>query len=95
MSLLARLKSKLQYKQQESYKPLLNDEEATEIKAAIDTINAPVALEPKQPRGRVIKNTRQTEFNPVISRRGGRVVRAMPRELQKIKEAQEKPVEDD
>lgn len=94
MSLLSRLKLKFRGKQ-EQYRPLLNEDAAIEIQAAIDKLNAPVPVVPKQPRGRVIKNTRQTEFNPSTSRRGGRVVRVMPRQLQKIKEAQEKPVEDD
>lgn len=52
-----------------------------------------VMTKPK-PRGRVIKQTRHSEFNPNSSRHGGRIVKVMPRQLQKIKAAQEK-VEDD
>lgn len=48
----------------------------------------------KKSKGRVIKQTRHSEFNPDPTRRGGRIVKVMPRELQKIKQAQEM-VEDD
>jgi hypothetical protein len=44
-------------------------------------------------KGRVIKQTHSVEFNP-NSLSGGRVVKVMPRQLQKIKQAQEK-FEDD
>lgn len=71
-------------------KPLLSDEEGAKLKAALE----PTPALPKQPKGRVIKRTRHAEFNPNPNRRGGRIVKAMPRELQKIKQAQEM-VEDD
>ena len=47
-----------------------------------------------QSKGRVVKGTRSAEFHPDMQRHGGRVVKTMPRSLQKIKQAQEK-VEDD
>jgi hypothetical protein len=51
--------------------------------------------QPIKPRGkgRVIKQTHSVEFNPNSIGRG-RVVRVMPRQLQKIKQGQEK-LEDD
>lgn len=55
---------------------------------------AEVVIEPPQPKGQIVKSTRPAEYNPDIIRRGGRIVKVMPRQLQKIKQAQEK-VEDD
>lgn len=69
-------------------KPLLNPQQAKELKAAMIERKVP------QPKGRVIKQTRAPEFNPDVKRGGGRIVKAMPRQLQKIKQAQEK-FEDD
>lgn len=88
MNLLHRIKAKL--KPEPPAKPLLSETQDAELKAAL----APAPLPPAKPKGRVIKQTRHAEFNPDPSRRGGRIVKVMPRQLQKIKEAQEK-VEDD
>lgn len=45
--------------------------------------------------GKVVRATKRTEYEPNIIRTGGRVVKTMPRELRKIKEAQEKMPDDD
>lgn len=46
---------------------------------------------PPQPKGKVIKGTKRPTFNPVMyGKRGGHVTKAMPRQLQKIKQGQEK-----
>lgn len=71
------------------YKPLLT----SEITDALLELAQPVVPKPKS-RGRVIKQTRHSEFNPNPQIRGGRIVKVMPRNLQKIKAAQEM-VEDD
>lgn len=44
----------------------------------------------KASRGKVIKGTKPVEFSGRAPRTGGRVVRVMPRQLQKMKAAQEK-----
>lgn len=85
MNLLHRILAKFRRKKSEP-EPLLTAEQSAELDAAIHP--------PPKPKGRVIKQTRHSEFNPDPIRRGGRVVKAMPRQLQKIKAAQEK-VEDD
>lgn len=41
-------------------------------------------------RGKVVRELKRAEYRPDASRTGGRVVKAMPRELRKIKEAQER-----
>jgi hypothetical protein len=84
-----RLKAKFKV-QELPVRSLLSDEKAAELKAVIAAPPAP----PRKPRGKVVKGTKRPEFDPRPGRRGGRVVKAMPRPLQKIKEAQEK-VEDD
>lgn len=53
------------------------------------TIEAP---QPK-PKGKIIKATKRAEYSPVRRGKGG-VIRVMPKQLQDIKEAQERPVED-
>lgn len=63
------------------------DEQSEELKAAIKAVAAPLIVKPK---GRVIKQTRHAEFNPEPNFKGGRIVKVMPRPLQKIKQAQEK-----
>jgi hypothetical protein len=87
-NLLQWLKSKLRHKQPELLPPLLSKEQAEEIAAALQPL-------PLQPKGHVVKSTRPAEYNPTASRKGGRVVKAMPRSLQKIKAAQEKVEDDD
>lgn len=47
-----------------------------------------VSIEIPQPKGHVVK-AKPAEYNPDTTRQGGRVVKAMPRELRKVKEAQE------
>lgn len=42
------------------------------------------------PKGRVVKITAPPEYDPDQKRTGGRMVRRMPKQLQKMKEAQEK-----
>lgn len=41
-------------------------------------------------RGRVVKVAAPPEYTPSAKHSGGRVIKAMPRQLKKIKEAQEK-----
>jgi hypothetical protein len=43
-----------------------------------------------KPRGGFIRATKRPEYEPDAIREGGRVVRAMPRSLRKLKENQEK-----
>ena len=45
-----------------------------------------------QPKGKIVK-AQPTKFTPSTTRRGGRVVKAMPKDLRKMKEAQERPVD--
>lgn len=71
--------------------PLLLD---ADFQKRVDAVLAPAPAAPPKPRGRVIKQTRHSEFNPNSQRQGGRIVKVMPRQLQKIKAAQEK-FEDD
>jgi hypothetical protein len=82
MSLLSRLKRS---KPEAPAEPVLSDD--------IPAAELPVII--PQPHGRVVKGAKRREYTPFSGRKGGRVVKAMPRNLQKIKEAQEKPVEDD
>lgn len=42
-------------------------------------------------KGRVIKVTAPPVYDPEIKRKGGRMVKRMPRQLQKIKQGQETP----
>lgn len=60
----------------------------------IDAVLTPIPVKPKR-QGRVIKQTRHSEFDPNPSIKGGRVVKVMPRQLQKIKAAQEMVESDD
>jgi hypothetical protein len=63
-----------------------------------DTVETePVAAPPSEPpalaiepKGHVVTTTKKVEYDPTAHRHGGRIVKAMPRELKKIKEAQEK-----
>jgi hypothetical protein len=98
MSLWQRIQAKLN-KQPAALPQLTSPEESANIKAAVEAIEAP----PKPPdpvpvrhasRGRVIKETKRPEYDPRRPRGGGRIVKTMPRQLQKLKQAQEK-VEDD
>lgn len=79
-NLTAKLKSKL-------HKPLYPVFISDEIKETLAELDKPV---PPKPKGRVIKQTRHSEFNPSPLIKGGRIVKVMPRKLQKIKQAQEK-----
>lgn len=72
--------------------PLPPGEYSYDIQNALAEIDKPVVPKLKS-KGRVIKQTRHSEFNPNPVK-GGRVVKIMPRNLQKIKQAQEK-FEDD
>ncbi len=47
-----------------------------------------------QSRGKIIK-AKPVKFTPINQRRGGRVVKAMPKDLRKMKEAQEMVEDDD
>lgn len=91
MNLLRRIKAKLRRNKPE-HEPLLNPLQAAELDRALRQPAQPP--EPPKSKGRVIKQTRHSEFNPNPVRHGGRIVKVMPRQLQKIKAAQEK-VEDD
>ena len=57
-----------------------------------DEVIASDALPEQEPEnhGRVVRELKRAEYSPNMPRMGGRVVKAMPRELRKIKEAQEK-----
>jgi len=80
MNLLKRLRTKFSRKTPTPVS-LLSEQEAQALRDAINP--------PPQPKGHVIKKTKKPEFNPVNTRRGGRVVKVMPKTLQRIKEAQE------
>lgn len=68
--------------------PLLLD--SAELQKQVEAVLAPAPpLKPKPRAGRVIKQTRRSEFNPNPTIHGGRIVKVMPRKLQKIKAAQE------
>jgi hypothetical protein len=88
MKLLKRLLAKL--KRQPQTVPLLSPEEEAQLDKDVEAVLAPIP----RPQGQVIKSTRPAEYSATTMRHGGRVVRAMPRQLQKIKAAQEK-VEDE
>jgi hypothetical protein len=93
--LLARFKPELSTAREPLILPALPGSE--DIKAKLAEIEKPVPAMPATPRrsrGRVIKQTRHAEFNPDATYRGGRIVKVMPRKLQKLKAAQEM-VEDD
>lgn len=49
----------------------------------------PVLEPPEHIPGRVITSTKHPEYQPDSTRHGGRIVKAMPRKLRKIKEGQE------
>jgi hypothetical protein len=71
--------------------PLLTPEQEAELRAAQEKLSRPPR---RKPKGRVIKQTHAVDFNPnPVS--GGRIVRVMPRSLQKIKQAQEKVEHDE
>lgn len=89
MNLLQRLRVKFKLKQAEQVLQLQPVGE--DIKKSLEQLDKPV---PPKPKGRVIKQTRHSEFNPDTNRSGGRIVKVMPKKLQKIKQAQEK-FEDD
>lgn len=89
MNLLNRLLAKLQPKPQNVTKPFTT-QQSEELRSAIAAATAPVPKPKPKPKGRVIKQTRHSEFNPNPVRRGGRIVKVMPKQLQKIKAAQEK-----
>lgn len=92
---LKNLLSNLKFKPEEFELPKITkpftDEQSDELRLAIKAATAPI--KPKA-KGRVIKQTRHSEFNPDPNYTGGRIVKVMPRPLQKIKQAQEK-FEDD
>lgn len=46
-----------------------------------------------EPKGRVVKHTAPASYDPDRKRKGGGMVKRMPRQLQKIKEGQEAPLE--
>jgi hypothetical protein len=69
---------------------LLSPEQEAELRREQDKLNKPPRSKGK---GRVVKQARSVEFNPIPSS-GGRVVKVMPRQLQKIKQAQEKVSDD-
>lgn len=45
-----------------------------------------------QPKGQVVK-AKPSKYNPDTTRRGGRIVKAMPKDLRKMKEAQERNID--
>lgn len=76
-------------------KSLLSPEQTERLREEAQKVLAPVPPPPPKIRGRVIKQTRNSEFNPDPARHGGRIVKVMPRKLQKIKAAQEMVESDD
>lgn len=46
---------------------------------------------PSPEKGRVVKVTAPPVYDPEVKRKGGRMVKRMPRQLQKIKQGQETP----
>lgn len=84
MNPIRRIISRLKLNKPER-EPLLTPEQSAELEAALH----PPVLSP-QSKGRIIKQTHAAEFNPSPNRRGGRIVKVMPRQLQKMKQAQEK-----
>jgi hypothetical protein len=53
--------------------------------SAVDSINNSSVIS-----GRVVKANARPEYDPTPRKKGGRVTKAMPRQLRKIKEGQEK-----
>lgn len=92
MKLIQRLKARFRPAPVEPILTPINDAELAQL--AKDVQLPPPPPTPKQPRGHVIKRAKRPEYSPSSSRKGGRIVKAMPRQLQRIKEEQEK-VEDD
>ena len=75
----------------ESAKPLIDKGDAAALHAGVDAISKPAPTKPKQARGRVIKEVKHPEYDPRGRvKRGGRVVKAMPRQLQQMQREQEK-----
>lgn len=66
-----------------------------EIQAKLAELEKPVQVLAPKSRGRVIRQTRHSEFDPNPVIRGGRIVKVMPRKLQRIKAAQEMVENDD
>lgn len=64
--------------------PPISDKTAKQIEAVI--LDKPIITS----RGRVVSDTKKAEFQPFRTRTGGRIVKAMPRQLQKVKQGQEK-----
>lgn len=81
MSLLSKLKSIFR-KERPAPEPLLSAEQQAELERALNP--------PKKPRGHVVRAKHAKDYNPNTKRTGGRIVKAMPRQLRHIKEAQEK-----
>jgi hypothetical protein len=74
------------FKRSKEIPSLLSAAQEAELIQAQQKLNRPP--KPKS-KGRVVKQTRSVEFNPnPLS--GGRVVKIMPRQLQKMKQEQEK-----
>lgn len=78
-------------------KTLLNKLRRSKPKSEIITISEDTAKQieqvlnpPKPSRGRVIKQTKPAEYKPFRTGVGGKVIKTMPRALQKIKTEQEK-----
>lgn len=82
MSLLRLLLDRFRKPEKQEVRPLLSEKQQAELAASLKPL-------PPRPKGRVIKQTRHAEFNPDPQRTGGRIVKVMPRQLQKIKQAQE------
>lgn len=60
--------------------------EVIPVNAEITAVNT---TETPEPRGG-IRKTRPVEFSPDVTRRGGRIVRTMPRTLRQMKDVSEK-----
>lgn len=80
--------SRLLKRKSEPAKLVFDPKAGQGITNILDELAKPVPASPKS-RGRVIKQTRHSEFDPNPARHGGRIVKVMPRKLQKIKAAQE------
>lgn len=94
MNPLRKIRDRLRRKQPRSSPSILPSSEGEQLKSSVAALQEPPVFV-KKPRGRVVKGTKKVKFNANTIRTGGRVVRAMPRPLQKIKEGQERPEDAD
>jgi hypothetical protein len=82
-------------------KPLIDPRESAVLQASANAIKQPVPTKPapsirKPGKGRVVKETKRPDYDPRLQGRiGGKVVKVMPRQLQRMQREQEKFENDD